>query len=47
MKYHRFGLIAGALAAFVTLASIPPPVVAEESASAEIDQRAKDPNQWP
>ena len=47
MKYNRFGLIAGALAAFVTFASIPPSFSAEESASAEIDQRAKDPNQWP
>jgi lanthanide-dependent methanol dehydrogenase len=47
MKYNRFGLIAGALAAFVTIVNMPPPVLAEESASAEIDQRAKDPNQWP
>ena len=47
MKYNRFGLIAGALAAFVTFASIPPSFSAEDSASAEIDQRAKDPNQWP
>jgi glucose dehydrogenase len=47
MKHNRFGLVAGALAAFVTIASIPPSVSAEESASAEIDQRAKDPNQWP
>jgi PQQ-dependent dehydrogenase (methanol/ethanol family) len=45
MKYRRFGLVAGVLcAAFV---SMPPPGVAEESASAEIEQRAKDPNQWP
>jgi lanthanide-dependent methanol dehydrogenase len=47
MKYNRSGLIAGALAAFVTFASIPPSFPAEDSASAEIDQRAKDPNQWP
>jgi PQQ-dependent dehydrogenase (methanol/ethanol family) len=26
---------------------MPPPIVAQESASAEIEQRAKDPNQWP
>ena len=47
MRYNRCGLIAGTLAAFVTFASIPPSFSAEDSASAEIDQRAKDPNQWP
>ena len=45
MRYRSFGLVAGAL--FAVLASIPPPVFAAESASAEIEQRAKDPNQWP
>jgi len=45
MQYRPFGLMAGILcAAFV---STPPPALAEDSASAEIDQRAKDPNQWP
>jgi PQQ-dependent dehydrogenase (methanol/ethanol family) len=45
MKYRRFGVVAGVLcAAFV---SMPPPAGAEETASAEIAQRAKDPNQWP
>jgi PQQ-dependent dehydrogenase (methanol/ethanol family) len=45
MKYRRFGLVAGLFcAAFV---SMPPPLLAEETASAEIAQRAKDPNQWP
>jgi glucose dehydrogenase len=47
MKYNRFDLIAGALAAFVTIVNMPSPVLAEDAASAEIDQRAKDPNQWP
>jgi PQQ-dependent dehydrogenase (methanol/ethanol family) len=47
MKYRRFGLVAGALFAFIPLANVPPPVLAAESASAEIEQRAKDPNQWP
>jgi PQQ-dependent dehydrogenase (methanol/ethanol family) len=45
MKYRGFGLVAGAL--FATLVSLPPPALAAESASAEIDQRAQDPNQWP
>ena len=45
MKFRRFGLVAGVLCA--ALVSMPPPGVAEESASAEIEQRAKDPNQWP
>ena len=45
MKYRRFGLVASVLCA--ALVSMPPPGVTEESASAEIEQRAKDPNQWP
>ncbi len=45
MKYPRFGLIAGVL--FVALVGLPPPVLATESASAEIEQRAQDPDQWP
>ena len=45
MEYRQFGLVAGLLCA--ALVSMPPPVLAEETASAEIDQRAKDPNQWP
>lgn len=45
MRYPRFGLVVGILcAAFV---SMPPPSEAAESASTEIEQRAKDPNQWP
>ena len=45
MNVPRLSLIVAAL--FATPACIPPPVMAEESASAEIAQRAKDPSQWP
>ncbi|MBK5199062.1 MAG: hypothetical protein JJE37_12420, partial [Methyloceanibacter sp.] len=46
--YRRFGLVAGGvLAALSALMIVPPPVLAAESASAEIDQRATDPDQWP
>ena len=45
MKYRAPSLVVGAL--FAALTCIPPPVLAEETASAEIDKRAKDPNQWP
>ena len=45
MKYCGPSLVVGAL--FAGLTCIPPPVLAEETASAEIAQRAKDPNQWP
>ena len=45
MTYQRCSLLAGGLIAALLIMS--GPVLAEESASAEIDQRAKDPNQWP
>src|SRR4249920_2196522 len=46
MKYRNFGLLAAGLAAVLLMA--PSPVkAADESASAEIDKRAQDPNQWP
>ena len=45
MTYRGPSLVVGAL--FAALVCIPPPVLAEETASAEIAQRAKDPNQWP
>ena len=45
MQYRQFGLMAGILCA--AFASMPPPALAEDSASAEIDQRGNDPNQWP
>ena len=41
---HCSLLVSGLIAALLIL---PRPVLAVESASAEIDQRAKDPNQWP
>ena len=48
MKYRRFVLVVGGvLAALSALMSVPPPASAAESASAEIDQRATDPDQWP
>ena len=45
MTFRGPSLVVGAF--FVALVCIPPPVLAEETASAEIAQRAKDPNQWP
>ena len=45
MTYRGPSLVVGAF--FAALVCIPPPVLAEETASAEIAQRAKDPNQWP
>ena len=46
MRYRNFGLLAAGLAAVLLMA--PSPVkAADESASAEIDKRAQDPNQWP
>jgi lanthanide-dependent methanol dehydrogenase len=45
MKYRNFGLLAAGLAAVLLMA--PSPVKAADSASAEIDKRAQDPNQWP
>jgi lanthanide-dependent methanol dehydrogenase len=45
MKYRKRGFLAGGLIAALSLVTWP--VMAEESASAGIDQRAKDPNQWP
>jgi PQQ-dependent dehydrogenase (methanol/ethanol family) len=48
MKYRRFGLaVGGAIVTFAALVSVPPPAFTAESASAEIDQRVRDPNQWP
>jgi lanthanide-dependent methanol dehydrogenase len=45
MTYRNCGLIAGSLVA--ALLAFSGSALAAESASAEIDQRAKDPNQWP
>ena len=46
MKYRNYGLLAVGLAVAFLMA--PAPVMAaDESASAEIDKRAQDPNQWP
>ena len=45
MRLCRLSLLAGGLlAALLTMSG---PVVAADSASAEIDKRAQDPNQWP
>ena len=46
MKYRNVAVWSQALSV-AALVIMPPPVLAEESASAEIEQRAKDPNQWP
>ena len=46
MKYRNYGLLAVGLAVAFLMA--PAPVMAaDKSASAEIDKRAQDPNQWP
>src|SRR6185436_9055337 len=45
MTYQHCSLLVGGLIAALLI--LPGPVLAVESASAEIDQRAKDPNQWP
>ena len=45
MRYRNFGLLAAGLAAVLLMA--PSPVKAADTASAEIDKRAQDPNQWP
>ncbi len=45
MKYGMFGLLTGGLVA--ALFAVSGPAVAADSASAEIDKRAEDPNQWP
>jgi glucose dehydrogenase len=45
MRYRNFGLLAAGLAAVLLMA--PSPVKAADTASAEIDKRARDPNQWP
>ena len=47
MTYRNCSLLAGGLIAALADHDLPAPVLAEEFASAEIDQRAKDPNQWP
>ena len=45
MKYRNYGLLAVGLAVAFLMA--PAAVMAADSASAEIDKRAQDPNQWP
>ena len=45
MRYRNYSLLAAGLAAILLMA--PGPVMADETASAEIDKRAQDPNQWP
>ena len=45
MRYGRFGLLVGGLFAALLVTSMP--AMADETASAEIDKRAQDPNQWP
>ncbi|WP_244500124.1 hypothetical protein [Methyloceanibacter superfactus] len=45
MRFQKYALLAGGV--FAALLMLSGPVMADESASAEIDKRAQDPNQWP
>ena len=45
MKFRNFSVLAGGLVAALLILS--GPATAADSASAEIDKRAEDPNQWP